>query len=166
MKNSKLIITLKICFLVAFVLVARNSTISFYAESPEILSTEGVSLSEDESQKQQVNDIVVANNTQIINRDAELDQKRALIEAEEVQKNEEDLLAYGILSKYYGAQYERSIIITDYNLDVQFMEAMINLLNGNTISLNESSILKQYLCRRIDWINDEYLRSTINSVLG
>jgi len=98
--------------------------------------------------------------------DNELQKKLDAFDAEEEKLNKKDILAYPILTKYYGDEYERTTLIEDYDTDVSYMLQMITLLESQSATKDEVEILKEYLSRREYWITDDSLKSKINSALN
>lgn len=98
--------------------------------------------------------------------DNELQKKLDALDAEEEKLNKKDILAYPILTKYYGDEYERTTLIEDYDTDVSYMLQMITLLESQSATKDEVEILKEYLSRREYWITDDSLKSKINSALN
>lgn len=74
---------------------------------------------------------------------------------DEDESNKNDLKAYGILSKYKGAEYARTDFITDYELDLSYMREMVKLMESGKLSKSEEDILHKYVSRRAYWITDK-----------
>ena len=78
-----------------------------------------------------------------------------------------DVKAYPILAKYSGKQYNRTELITDMQLDLDYMRAMSDLLRGDKLTDEERTILFEYVKRRYGWIYDQKeLREEFEDVLN
>ncbi|MGN0595670.1 MAG: hypothetical protein ACI4I6_10955 [Hominimerdicola sp.] len=96
----------------------------------------------------------------------EIDLNRDALQKEEEKLNQMDLNAYPILAKYCGEEYSRDELVTDYDMDISYMEKMCELINSGDLSENEKETLYNYVDRRTGLIEDEALREHFVQSIG
>ena len=84
-------------------------------------------------------------------------------ENEKLDKNDKE--AYKVLKKYSGKDVKD--LITDKYADYQVMFLMCDMLNTKQLATEEEALIKGYLSRRYDWIDDnDTLKTKIQEALN
>lgn len=97
--------------------------------------------------------------------DTGLQEKSKSVEAEEAEKDANDIKAYPILRKY-GADDVEDALIDDKEEDYNAMKSMCELLEEEDLSEDEAVILRNYLDRRYYRIDDNpELKAQIENIL-
>ena len=168
MKKSKIMVMWSSVLIVLVILVAGFTVFALSSEQNTPISKLETSKTMDDREyalKELANDKVEVNRERSVQRDKKLDEKLAYFETQKANADSNDIIVYSILSEYYGNKYQRTDIITDYDMDVSYMSLMIKLLETSDLSANESFVLKQYLARRVDWLDDNTLKTTIKMII-
>lgn len=87
--------------------------------------------------------------------DPDLKAKFDKLREEEKEQIKEDLRAYPIVAKYFGDKYARDVIIDNFKDDEPYMKLMAELLNDKKTDPDESEILKTYLNRRLEGMEQD-----------
>lgn len=152
-----------VTFVVSITIFAFNSS----SEDTVIIRTNGEFkrvISESEIDEKTRADVKIESDS-IVDKDPAIDSKIEENKRQEEELNKRDVLAYDIVSSYYGEAYQRTSIITDYKTDLQYMLLMADLINGKGLSSDENKCLKQYLERRVYWLEDPVVKEIIKGAI-
>lgn len=133
-------------------------------EEIKIITREERQVEMEEEKQREKNKIVVDASE---GPDLELRAKREKVEKEEIELQKKDVKAYKVVKKYNKNSKEVKELIRDYSEDCKMVEMMCDILENSEVSAEELDLLKSYLNRRYDWMEDtNELKLRIEEVLG